>query len=56
MKKYDRNSTEASQLMEKYIRYDQVIKQIKTLMKQSPETCPFAHPQYWSAFTCQGLH
>ena len=56
MKKHDRNSTEASQLMEKYIRYDQVIKQIKTLMKQSPETCPFAHPQYWSAFTCQGLH
>lgn len=37
-----------------YSKYARVTTQIHAL-KSSQEECPFSHPRFWAAFTCQGL-
>jgi CHAT domain-containing protein len=53
-KQYQPNSAEYLECDREYRMYAGVTIQIDTA-KKFPDECPFSHPCYWAAFTCQGL-
>jgi CHAT domain-containing protein len=53
-KQYLSDSGEYLQWEREYKKYAKVTRQINEI-KNSQDECPFSHPCYWAAFTCQGL-
>ncbi|MEW6496739.1 MAG: CHAT domain-containing protein [Cyanobacteriota bacterium] len=53
-KQYQQGSAERLKWEHEYRKYVQVTNQIDAV-KSSKDECPFSHPRFWAAFTCQGL-